>query len=702
MSRERAPAPAAPPAETGVLSRWALHFALIAALGAFVVARDDRSVLLLLIPLALAPALRWHRAPAWTVSLLPAVARVTLLVAFALAVLSRQLLFIRPEVGHAWAGGLGWVLAILAVVFILGHRLWPVTATLVPVVVGLLAVSGLDPGVRLFTSFAVVGALALWAFAFMSGGPRRLGWPLAAFLGVSAAAAGGTMRFLPWAQPHVERAVARTFAEGTTGLSEESRLGEFGELAVSSRVVLRVWTAEPRLLRAYVHSQFDGREWSSPRHLDMPDPPPLRPATGETGRSWLTEVPGPRFVIPPEDDLPTGTPGVVETRVLQSEIRDWPLLVPAATRLVRAPTSQLTRSREGVLRWPPYEPARLYGAVHDAARAAPSRGADETYTARAVALGLPGRLDPRVRVLARVLESDATSDRGRLRNTVEWLRSGYTYSLDVGAFETEDPLAEFLFDKKEGYCEYFATAAAVLLRLQGVPARYVKGFSVGPQNFVSGRFGVGDHYLVRESDAHAWIEAYIAGEGWVEADPTPPADLSLLHEPAAGWLATLLEGLRVHAAQVWARLRHEGLGGVWNALTRTAGALLAGLGHHPLATGGLVAALLLAASWPWWRALLLRLRSQRRARLDRRAALPGELATLLSTVERHWARQGRARPPSRGLREHLDGLPEGVLTPSAREASAAVVDACYRSAFAGRPPSPETVDDLRSAVARMS
>jgi transglutaminase-like putative cysteine protease/membrane protein implicated in regulation of membrane protease activity len=589
-------------------------------------------------------------------------------------------------------------------VFILGHRIWPVNATLVPAIVGLLAASGLDPTVSLFTYFAVLGALGLWAFTFMSGGPRRLGWPLATFLVVSAVVAVGAMRFLPWAQPRVERAVASTFAEGTTGLSEQSRLGEFGELAVSNRVVLRVWTAEPRLLRAYVHHQFDGREWSSPIRVDTPPPPPLRPARASTAQEWLAGVPGPVFVIPPEEGLRAGAPGVVETRVLQSEIRDWPLLVPASPLLVRAPTSQLTRSREGVLRWPPYEPALLYGVVHDGAGAlsAASRGAEETFTARAAALGLPGRLDPRVRVLASVLASDTSSERGRLQNTVQWLRSGYTYSLDVGEFETEDPLAEFLFNKKKGYCEYFATAAAVLLRLQGVPTRYVMGFSVGPQNFVPGRFGVGDHHLVRESDAHAWVEAYIPGEGWIEADPTPPADFSLLHEPASGGLAPLLEAARVHAFRIWARLRHEGLAGLWAALTSAVGALFAGLWQHRLVTGAVVVVLLVAASRPWWRAVRERLRSRRRARLDRQAALPGDLGTLLSSVERHWERQGRPRPPSRGLREHLDSLPAEVLTPAARDASAEVVDACYRSAFGGRPPSRSTVDELRAAVARMS
>ena len=93
-----------------------------------------------------------------------------------------------------------------------------------------------------------------------------------------------------------------------------------------------------------------------------------------------------------------------------------------------------------------------------------------------------------------------------------------------GAFRTGDPLAEFLFEKKAGYCEYFASAAVVLLRLQGVPARFVKGLSVGPQTDQGGGL-----HVVRDSDAHAWVEAWIPGEGWVEADPTPPGQFAEAH-----------------------------------------------------------------------------------------------------------------------------------------------------------------------------
>ncbi|HNW45619.1 MAG TPA: transglutaminase domain-containing protein, partial [Elusimicrobiales bacterium] len=95
------------------------------------------------------------------------------------------------------------------------------------------------------------------------------------------------------------------------------------------------------------------------------------------------------------------------------------------------------------------------------------------------------------------------------------LRSSYEYSLFSEGEETS--LADFLFKTREGNCEYFATAAAVLLRYAGVPTRLVTGFLAGEFNEYGG------FYDVRQSQAHAWVEAHIPGLGWVRLDPTPPA-----------------------------------------------------------------------------------------------------------------------------------------------------------------------------------
>jgi hypothetical protein len=224
---------------------------------------------------------------------------------------------------------------------------------------------------------------------------------------------------------------------------------------------------------------------------------------------------------------------------------------------------------------------------------------------------------------------------------------------------------------------------------------------VGPHNLVEGAFGVSDHYLVRDSDAHAWVEAYVRGEGWVEADPTPADGFAVVHERTLGWLDSFVEALRVHAAELWARLMHEGLAGLLGALTAAVGALVEGLWRHPVATGAAGFTLLLALGWRRLWALAARLRSRRRARLERQAALPGELGPLLASVERHWARRGRPRPPARGLREHLDSLPPELLSPAEREASAEVVAACYRSAYAGQAPGAGEIERLWREVARL-
>lgn len=92
----------------------------------------------------------------------------------------------------------------------------------------------------------------------------------------------------------------------------------------------------------------------------------------------------------------------------------------------------------------------------------------------------------------------------------------YTRTLEEGSHGF--PLEDFLFRKKEGHCEYFATAMVVLLREAGIPARVVNGFLGGQWN------DHGQFFLVRQSDAHSWVEVLFPAHGWVTFDPTPPAD----------------------------------------------------------------------------------------------------------------------------------------------------------------------------------
>lgn len=99
--------------------------------------------------------------------------------------------------------------------------------------------------------------------------------------------------------------------------------------------------------------------------------------------------------------------------------------------------------------------------------------------------------------------------------TVErWLQENKEYSLDAGHDRGNDVATEFVFEMDAGYCQYFATAMTAMLRTQDIPTRYVTGYTPGER--------VGENtYLVRGKNAHAWVEVYFEGVGWVSFDPTP-------------------------------------------------------------------------------------------------------------------------------------------------------------------------------------
>lgn len=99
-----------------------------------------------------------------------------------------------------------------------------------------------------------------------------------------------------------------------------------------------------------------------------------------------------------------------------------------------------------------------------------------------------------------------------------YLKNNYGYTLKLTQSRGLDPVEDFLFNRKKGHCEYFASAMVIMLRTLNIPARVANGFLVEEWS------DFGGYYLVREKDAHSWVEAHIAGKGWVVFDPTPPQD----------------------------------------------------------------------------------------------------------------------------------------------------------------------------------
>ena len=152
-------------------------------------------------------------------------------------------------------------------------------------------------------------------------------------------------------------------------------------------------------------------------------------------------------------------------------------------------------------------------------------------------LQLPS-IDPKVTDLAHAVTRNIATPYGMTIAIKQHLLSHYAYSLDVGSTPSASPLEEFLFTRKAGYCEHYATAMAVMLRTVGIPARLVTGFLPGEWN------DFGHYYAVRQQDAHAWVEVWFPRSGWVTFDPTPSI-LKAFPSPLLKQVQGLIDSIRL-------------------------------------------------------------------------------------------------------------------------------------------------------------
>lgn len=171
-----------------------------------------------------------------------------------------------------------------------------------------------------------------------------------------------------------------------------------------------------------------------------------------------------------------------------------------------------------------------------------SASADYPEHVRQRYLQLPS-LSPEIRAFAHEHTRDTQTTHDKVRAFYSLLQSQYRYSLEIGRTVSNQPLDDFLFVRKTGYCEHYATALVVLLRSVDVPARLVTGFMPNEWN------EYGKYYTVRQRDAHAWVEVYFPASGWVTIDPTPNVSAIASRGLWADW-SHLLDSLRLQ----WDRL----------------------------------------------------------------------------------------------------------------------------------------------------
>jgi protein-glutamine gamma-glutamyltransferase len=136
-------------------------------------------------------------------------------------------------------------------------------------------------------------------------------------------------------------------------------------------------------------------------------------------------------------------------------------------------------------------------------------------------LQIPSKFDERIGNLAAQITQNKSNHYDKAKAVEQYLQTQFGYTLELKA-SGDEPLADFLFNVREGHCEYFATAMVMMLRTQGIAARIVNGFQHGEYNETA------DVYVVKQKDAHSWVEVYFPKEkSWVTFDPTPFAGQNL-------------------------------------------------------------------------------------------------------------------------------------------------------------------------------
>ena len=273
---------------------------------------------------------------------------------------------------------------------------------------------------------------------------------------------------------------------GITGLSEDMSPGSVSNLLESDAVAFRVnfeaATTPPTqqlYWRGPVMWDFDGITWSTPR-IPYILPRPLE-LLGEAVEYTVTVEPhGKRWLF--ALDLPGKTP----PRSVMTN--DFQLL--SQTQV----TNRLRYDMVSHLR---------YRDAADLSRYDLQR-----------ALRLPAAANPQSRELAQDLRKRAANDRAYINAVLGMFRNQQFSYTTTPALLGAHPVDDFLLTTRAGYCEHYASAFAVLMRAAGVPARIVTGYQGGELNTV------GNYMMVRQADAHAWVEVWLAEEGWTRIDPT--------------------------------------------------------------------------------------------------------------------------------------------------------------------------------------
>jgi transglutaminase-like putative cysteine protease len=285
-----------------------------------------------------------------------------------------------------------------------------------------------------------------------------------------------------------------------SGISDTMSPGDISSMIGSDEVAFHVEftgaAPPPRALywRGPVLSYFDGRTWRAPFRGDgyFKASPDTRLHAYEQTRAELSGEPV-RYEV-----------------MLQPHRQNWLFALDLPSPAALPDGAELTGYYQLVSRALVKETLHYAAVSHVDYRLEPELS--EQW--RRSALRLPDQRNPRALALARQWRAEGLDDEAVVRRALAMFRrEQFYYTLEPPALGAE-PVDEFLFDTKRGFCEHYASSFTVLMRAAGIPARVVVGYQGAELNEVGG------YYVVRQSDAHAWSEVWQPGRGWMRVDPT--------------------------------------------------------------------------------------------------------------------------------------------------------------------------------------
>ncbi|MDQ1388442.1 MAG: protein-glutamine gamma-glutamyltransferase [Acidobacteriaceae bacterium] len=496
----------------------------------------------------------------------------------------------------------------------------------------------------------------------------------------------------------------------STGFSDRVQLGRIGQIQQSDAVVMHIQIDGDQRGQYALHwrgvalTTFNGQDWSNPH-----TPYGLqRQADGGFTIPFFIQGVAPPALLQTRANL---NRNLIHYRVLMEPIgTNVFFLAPWARRVTGAYRALQVDAGGAVSDVDTQRSVNIYEADSDISRpsAGQLREAGELLPKFALSyLQLP-ELDARIPRLAVQITASSSNNYDKAVALEGYLQSHYGYTLQLPRVPVADPLANFLFERRQGHCEYFASSMAVMLRTLRIPSRVVNGFRSEEFNDLSG------NYVVRAKNAHAWVEAYFPGYGWVTFDPTPGGAVgspqgwgrAMLYLDAAAsfwreWVVSydashqyilgqsVLSGTRTswERARMWARLRYARLMNLARKSQR-------GVEHSPgrwLGAGLAVTGLLLVLANIARIARMIRTRGLR-AHPERS---PDQAAVMwYERMARYLAQRGVRKTTSQTAQEFVRVIEEGRL----RTQVGKFTDAYESARFGNSPDDAVRLPELYEAV----